>query len=95
MRVRILRPRPETPDEQEVKTRSGVIITKDAQGKHRSYSIFSRIVTLLAESNSLKFAVPGGADWCQNMDRSDFVLPTDSLGKCWVLWGSYPWYICR
>ena len=36
---------------------------------------------------------PGGADWCWNMDRSDFVQQTDSLGKCWVLWGSYPWYI--
>ena len=60
MHVRILRPWPETPDEQEVKTWSGVIITKDTQGKHRSYSIFSRIVTPLAESNSLKFAVLGG-----------------------------------
>ena len=31
---------------------SGVIITKDVQGKHRSYSIFSHIVTVLAECNS-------------------------------------------
>jgi len=43
----------------EVEIRPG-IVTKDAQGKHRCRPIFSRIVTLLAENNHLKFAVPGG-----------------------------------
>jgi translation initiation factor 2 subunit 3 len=43
----------------EVEIRPG-IVTKDAQGKHRCRPIFSRIVTLLAENNNLKFAVPGG-----------------------------------
>lgn len=43
----------------EVEIRPG-IVTKDAQGKHRCRPIFSRIVSLLAENNNLKFAVPGG-----------------------------------
>jgi translation initiation factor 2 subunit 3 len=43
----------------EVEIRPG-IVTKDAQGKHRCRPIFSRIVSLHAENNHLKFAVPGG-----------------------------------
>lgn len=43
----------------EVEIRPG-IVTKDEHGKHRCRPIFSRIVTLLAENNNLKFAVPGG-----------------------------------
>lgn len=44
---------------QEIEIRPG-IVTKDAQGKHKCQSIFSRIVSLHAESNQLQFAVPGG-----------------------------------
>ncbi|CAE6452373.1 unnamed protein product [Rhizoctonia solani] len=44
---------------QEVEIRPG-IITKDNEGKVRCRPIFSKIVTLLAEKNELKFAVPGG-----------------------------------
>ena len=44
---------------QEIEVRPG-IITKDADGKHKCQPIFSRIVSLLAEKNHLKFAVPGG-----------------------------------
>jgi len=44
---------------QEIEVRPG-IITKDADGKHKCQPIFSRIVSLLAEKNNLKFAVPGG-----------------------------------
>ncbi|KAF9575063.1 hypothetical protein EC968_004560 [Mortierella alpina] len=43
----------------EIEIRPG-IVTKDNEGKIRCRPIFSRIVTLLAESNNLKFAVPGG-----------------------------------
>ncbi|KAF8750451.1 Translation initiation factor [Rhizoctonia solani] len=44
---------------QEVEIRPG-IITKDNEGKVRCRPIFSKIVSLLAEKNELKFAVPGG-----------------------------------
>ncbi|KAJ3027541.1 UNVERIFIED_CONTAM: Eukaryotic translation initiation factor 2 subunit 3 [Siphonaria sp. JEL0065] len=36
------------------------IVTKDADGKVKCRPIYSRIISLLAESNELKFAVPGG-----------------------------------
>jgi len=43
----------------QVEVRPG-IVTKDNEGKVRCQPIFSTIVTLLAEHNELKFAVPGG-----------------------------------
>ncbi|KAF9949327.1 hypothetical protein BGZ70_001828, partial [Mortierella alpina] len=43
----------------EIEIRPG-IVTKDNEGKIKCRPIFSRIVTLLAENNNLKFAVPGG-----------------------------------
>lgn len=36
------------------------IVTKDVQGRNRCRPIFSRIVSLHAESNQMQFAVPGG-----------------------------------
>jgi translation initiation factor 2 subunit 3 len=44
---------------QEVEIRPG-IVTKDAQGRSKCKPIYSRIVSLHAESNHLQFAVPGG-----------------------------------
>lgn len=44
---------------QEIEVRPGVV-TKDAEGKIHCKPIRSKIVTLLAEKNELKFAVPGG-----------------------------------
>lgn len=44
---------------QEIEIRPG-IVSKDDQGKHKCRPIFSRIVSLHAESNQLQFAVPGG-----------------------------------
>ncbi|PKI85690.1 eukaryotic translation initiation factor 2 subunit gamma [Malassezia vespertilionis] len=44
---------------QEIEVRPG-IVTKDAEGKIHCRPIYSRIVSLLAEHNELKFAVPGG-----------------------------------
>ncbi|KIJ46253.1 hypothetical protein M422DRAFT_778528 [Sphaerobolus stellatus SS14] len=43
----------------EIEIRPG-IVTKDAQGKHRCRPIYSHVVSLHAENNNLKFAVPGG-----------------------------------
>ncbi|KAF9580491.1 hypothetical protein BGW38_002853 [Lunasporangiospora selenospora] len=43
----------------EIEIRPG-IVTKDNEGRIRCRPIFSRIVTLLAEQNTLQFAVPGG-----------------------------------
>ncbi|GAB7345353.1 hypothetical protein MBLNU457_3705t1 [Dothideomycetes sp. NU457] len=43
----------------EVEIRPG-IVSKDDQGKIQCRPIFSRIVSLFAENNDLKFAVPGG-----------------------------------
>jgi translation initiation factor 2 subunit 3 len=43
----------------EIEIRPG-IVTKTEEGKLRCKPIFSRIVTLFAETNDLKFAVPGG-----------------------------------
>jgi len=44
---------------QEIEVRPG-IVTKDNEGRVQCKPIFSRILTLLAEANELKFAVPGG-----------------------------------
>lgn len=44
---------------QQVEVRPG-IVTKDGEGKVQCKPIFSKIVTLLAEQNELKYAVPGG-----------------------------------
>lgn len=44
---------------QEIEIRPGIVM-KDAQGKHKCQSIFSKIVSLHAEGNQLQFAVPGG-----------------------------------
>jgi len=44
---------------QEVEVRPG-IVKKDADGKVSCLPIFSRIVSLFAEQNELKYAVPGG-----------------------------------
>ncbi|KAJ3011632.1 hypothetical protein HKX48_006724, partial [Thoreauomyces humboldtii] len=43
----------------EIEVRPG-IVSKDSEGKVSCQPIYSRIVTLLAETNNLKFAVPGG-----------------------------------
>ena len=43
----------------EVEIRPG-IVTKDSSGRNRCQPIYSRIVSLHAESNHLQFAVPGG-----------------------------------
>jgi translation initiation factor 2 subunit 3 len=43
----------------EIEIRPG-IVSKDEQGKLKCKPIFSRIVSLFAENNTLKFAVPGG-----------------------------------
>jgi len=43
----------------EIEIRPG-IVSKDSQGKIQCKPIFSRVVTLFAEHNDLKFAVPGG-----------------------------------
>jgi translation initiation factor 2 subunit 3 len=43
----------------EVEIRPG-IVTKDSTGRNRCQPIFSRIVSLHAETNQLQFAVPGG-----------------------------------
>eukprot|EP01112_Ceratiomyxa_fruticulosa_P013518 TRINITY_DN3804_c0_g1_i2.p1 TRINITY_DN3804_c0_g1~~TRINITY_DN3804_c0_g1_i2.p1 ORF type:complete len:485 (+),score=112.06 TRINITY_DN3804_c0_g1_i2:230-1684(+) len=43
----------------EIEVRPG-IVTKDAEGNIRCTPIFSRIVSLFAEENDLKYAVPGG-----------------------------------
>lgn len=43
----------------EIEVRPGVV-TKDSEGKVTCTPIFSRIVSLFAEQNDLKFAVPGG-----------------------------------
>jgi translation initiation factor 2 gamma subunit (eIF-2gamma) len=44
---------------QEIEIRPG-ILSKDAEGKATCMPIFSRIVSLFAESNELQYAVPGG-----------------------------------
>lgn len=43
----------------EIEIRPG-LVTKDDQGKIQCRSIFSRVISLFAEHNDLKFAVPGG-----------------------------------
>ena len=43
----------------EIEVRPGVVV-RDNEGKVSCRPIFSRIMTLFAENNDLKFAVPGG-----------------------------------
>ncbi|CAN0510438.1 unnamed protein product, partial [Ectocarpus sp. 8 AP-2014] len=43
----------------EIEVRPG-IVTKDPEGNVRCEPIFSKILSLYAEQNDLKFAVPGG-----------------------------------
>ena len=43
----------------EIEVRPG-ILSKDADGRMRCKPIFSKIVSLLTETNDLQFAVPGG-----------------------------------
>ncbi|KAI1907961.1 eukaryotic translation initiation factor 2 subunit gamma [Ophidiomyces ophidiicola] len=43
----------------EIEIRPG-IVTRDEQGKLKCRPIFSRVISLLAEQNDLRFAVPGG-----------------------------------
>jgi len=43
----------------EIEIRPGVV-TKDSEGRMHNKPIFSRIVSLFAEQNTLRFAVPGG-----------------------------------
>ena len=43
----------------EIEIRPG-IVSKDSAGKIQCKPIFSRVVSLFAEHNDLKFAVPGG-----------------------------------
>jgi len=43
----------------EIEIRPG-IVSKDSEGKLKCKPIFSKIVSLLAETNQMKFAVPGG-----------------------------------
>jgi len=43
----------------EIEVRPG-IISKDAEGKVKCVPIFSKIISLFAEKNDLKYAVPGG-----------------------------------
>ncbi|KAK9823661.1 hypothetical protein WJX72_004498 [[Myrmecia] bisecta] len=44
---------------QEIEVRPG-IVTKDAEGRTQCTPIYSRIVSLFAEQNTLQYAVPGG-----------------------------------
>ena len=44
---------------QEIEVRPG-IVTKDSEGRAACIPIYSRIVSLKAESNDLQYAVPGG-----------------------------------
>jgi translation initiation factor 2 subunit 3 len=43
----------------EIEVRPG-IVSKDSEGKMKCVPIFSRIISLFAEENDLKYAVPGG-----------------------------------
>lgn len=43
----------------EIEVRPG-LVSKDSEGKLTCKPIFSRIISLFAEQNSLEFAVPGG-----------------------------------
>jgi translation initiation factor 2 subunit 3 len=44
---------------QEIEIRPG-IVTKDSDGQIQCHPIYSRVLSLFAESNTLQFAVPGG-----------------------------------
>ncbi len=44
---------------QEIEIRPG-IVTKDSDGQIQCHPIYSRVLSLFAESNTLQYAVPGG-----------------------------------
>ena len=60
----------------EIEIRPGVV-TKDAEGKMNCIPIFSRIVSLFAEQNTLKFAVPGGLIGMSS--HGPYIN-----GRCWI-----------
>ena len=60
----------------EIEIRPGVV-TKDSEGKMTCIPIFSRIVSLFAEQNDLKFAVPGGL-----IGTTEFMRKAHF--RCWI-----------
>jgi translation initiation factor 2 subunit 3 len=75
----------------EVEVRPGVV-SKDSEGRTTCHTIFSRIVSLFAEGNDLKFAVPGGLIGNETLTKVlvresilPFVVPTVWLAKSWEL----------
>lgn len=64
----------------EIEIRPGVV-TKDAEGKMTCKPIFSRIVSLFAEQNDLKFAVPGGLIGTAPYNSVSVLM---LIARCWV-----------
>ena len=57
----------------EIEVRPGVV-TKDSEGRVTNKPIFSRIVSLFAEQNNLKFAVPGGLIGIHCLRRNSYII---------------------
>jgi translation initiation factor 2 gamma subunit (eIF-2gamma) len=74
---------------QEIEIRPG-IVTKDSDGQIQCHPIYSRVLSLFAESNTLQYAVPGGLI---GLLRSPHVLThlSDWLSacRCWYDGGSH------
>ncbi|KAI9351185.1 hypothetical protein BDR26DRAFT_910720 [Obelidium mucronatum] len=75
----------------EIEVRPG-LVTKDADGKVKCRPIYSRIISLLAESNELKFAVPGGL-----IGVGTKIDPTicRAGSSCWTSSGSFNFFLLR
>lgn len=70
----------------EIEIRPG-IVSKDDQGKIKCKPIFSRVVSLFAEHNDLKFAVPGGLIGMSHISASFSHLLM--IFRCWHSCRSY------
>ena len=77
---------------QEVEVRPG-IVTKDSEGRAQCIPIYSRIVSLKAESNDLQYAVPGGLIGVGTTVRGSRTWASDLAGcltdVCWS--PNLPW----
>ena len=72
----------------EIEVRPGVV-SKNSEGKTRCRTIFSKIISLYAEHNDLKFAVPGGliGKFVVEFVLEDYVsnlsIVLSLCGRCW------------
>jgi translation initiation factor 2 gamma subunit (eIF-2gamma) len=78
----------------EVEVRPG-IVTKDENGRVKCIPIFSQIVSLFAEHNDLKFAVPGGLIGVGTKIDPTLTRADRLVGQVTIFLSSTPFFLAR